>query len=164
MGVAACGSSSPHGTAASTSRPAGPNPTSAPTTTRPVTTTTHLNPAVADGFTQLALSNAIDAAQTIYHQSNDYTAVTPDALAPLVPKLHFGTIAQSNKTVVGLLAQDRNDVLLVMRSARGRWYCVTVNAMDGVSYGEGATRGAVSSNGECRQSSWPPPGKDQPAL
>jgi hypothetical protein len=129
-----------------------------------VTTTTHLNPAVADGFTQLALSDAIAAAQTIYHQSNDYTTVTSESLAPLVPKLHFGTIAQSNKTVVGLLAQDRNDVLLVTRSASGRWYCVTANAMDGVSYGEGPTRGAVNSNGECRQQSWPPPGKDQPAF
>ena len=123
-----------------------------------------MNAVVADGFTQLALTNAINAAKSIYDNNYDYTTVTPQALAALDPKAQFGEIAQSNAHVIGVLAQDRNDVLLVTRSPSGRWYCVTENAMDGISYGEGATRGSVDSNGECQQPAWPPPGQDQHAF
>jgi hypothetical protein len=126
-----------------------------------VTTTTHLNEEVADGFTQLALTGAIQAAHTIYSQSYDYASVTPESLAPLVPNAHFGTLDQASKSVIGVLAQDRNDVLLVLESPSGRWYCVTENSMDGVSYGEGRARDAVDNNGECQHDSWPPPGEDQ---
>ena len=108
-----------------------------------------------------ALTTAVNAAHTIYQQSYDYTAVSPASLSPLVPKLQLGDVARASKTVVGVLAQDRNDVLLVTRSGSGRWYCVIDNAMDGISYGEGPTRDAVDSNGECQQAAWPAPGKAQ---
>ena len=165
--LAACSSSAkPSSTARSSTSPptTGHHPTTAPPTTKPVTTTTHLDPAVADGFTQLALTNAINAAQTIYHQSYDYTNVSVAALAAADSSAQFGTLEQSNAKVIGVLAQDRNDVLLVTRSPSGRWYCVTENATDGISYGEGATRGSVNSNGECQQPAWPPPGQDQHAF
>lgn len=116
---------------------------------------------MADGFTQLALSGAIQAAHTIYNQNYDYTTVTPESLAPLVPNDHFGTIDQASAKVIGMLAQDTHDVFFVMESPSGRWYCVTENSMDGVSYGEGHTRASVDSNGECQRDSWPPPGEDQ---
>ena len=165
--LAACSSSGKPGSTArsTTSSPTtGRHPTTAPPTTKPVTSTTHVNPVVADGFAQLALTNAVNAAQTIYHQSYDYTNVSPAALAALDASAQFGTMDQSNAHVIGVLAQDRNDVLLVTRSPSGRWYCVTENATDGISYGEGATRGSVDSNGQCQQPAWPPPGQDQHAF
>jgi hypothetical protein len=130
-------------------------------------TTRHLSAAGADAATQFALTAAINAAQSIYQHSYDYTAVSAASLGPLVPTLHFGTIEQAGTKVagtraIGVLAQDRNDVLLVARSASGRWYCVTENAMDGISYGEGSARGSVDSNGECQLPAWPAPGKSQP--
>jgi hypothetical protein len=115
---------------------------------------------MADQLTQFVLTTAVNAAQSIYRQSYDYTSVSPASLSPLVPDVQFGTLDQADTRVVGVLAQDRNDVLLVARSAGGRWYCVTENAMDGISYGSGATPAAVDSNGECKQPAWPPPGHD----
>ena len=124
-----------------------------------MTSTTHVNAVVADQLTQLVLTTAINAAQSIYQQSYDYTSVSPASLSPLVPNVQFGALEQAGTRVVGVLAQDRNDVLLVARSASGRWYCVTENAMDGISYGAGATRNDVDSNGECQQPAWPAPGR-----
>lgn len=119
---------------------------------------------VADQFTQAALSSAIDAAHNIYGQSSDFTAVTPASLAPLLPDIHFGDISQASTTVVGVMAQDRNDVLLAMRSPSGHWYCVIDNATDGVSYGSGTSRDAVDSNGECQKPAWSAPGETPPPF
>ena len=121
-----------------------------------------MNATVADQFTQLALTSTVNAAHTIYTQSYDYTTVTAASLAPLVPDLHLGTFAEASDSVIGVMAQDRNDVLLIEKSSSGRWYCVTDNSMDGISYGSGATRDSVNSNGECQQPAWPPPGKSTP--
>jgi hypothetical protein len=154
--LAACGSSSTTAPPTQTSAPR--SSTSASTTTRPITTTTKVNGTVADQFTQLALTTAVNAAHDLYRQSYDYTSVTPASLAPLVPGLHLGTFAEASDSVIGVMAQDRNDVLLIEKSASGRWYCVTDNAMDGISYGSGTTRESVNSNGECQQPAWPPPG------
>ena len=162
--LAACGSS---GTAARSDETSGPRSASSttrtPTTKRAVTTTT-LSATVADQFTQALLTSAVDAARTIYGQSYDYTAVTPASLAQLLPKVRFGVIEAASNTVVGVLAQDRNDVLLVARSPSGHWYCVTENATDGVSYGAGTTRDSVNSNGECQQPAWPAPGQAPPPF
>lgn len=162
--VTSCGGNSAKtspSTSSTTSRRSRPR---APTTTHPVTSTTRVNAVVADGFTQIALTNAIDASKALFLQSYDYTNVTPAALAAVDPGAHFGTLEQSNRTVIGVLSQDKNDILLVTRSPSGRWYCVTDNVMDGRSFGEGATRGSVGSNGECQQPAWPPPGQDQTAF
>ena len=157
--LVACGSS---GTAAAPTQTSAPRSTSRSTTSRPITTTTTTNATVADQFTQLALTSAINAAHDLYSQSYDYTTVTPASLAPLVPGLRLGTFAEASDSVIGVLAQDRNDVMLIEKSASGRWYCVTENATDGVSYGSGSTRESVSSNGLCQQPAWPPPGQASP--
>ena len=160
--LAACGSSAPRRHARDI-RPAS-STQSASTTTHPVTTTTRLSATVADQFTQAALTSAVDAARTIYGQSYDYTAVTPASVSPLVPKIRFGSIEPRARTVVGVLAQDRNDVLLVTRSPSGHWYCVTENATDGISYGSGTSRDSVNSNGECQKPAWPAPGQAPPPF
>ena len=152
--LAACGSSSTAAPPTQTSAPS--SSTSASTTTRPITTTTKVNRTVADQFTQLALTTAVNAARDLYGESYDYTTVTPASLAPRVPDLHLGTFAEASESVIGVMAQDRNDVLLIAKSASGRWYCVTDNSMDGISYGSGTTRESVNSNGECQQPAWPP--------
>ena len=51
----------------------------------------------------------------------------------------FTDLGQASKKTIGVLAQDKNDVLLVTKSASGRWYCVTDNDTDGVSFGVGAS-------------------------
>jgi hypothetical protein len=162
--LTACGSS----TAARPETTSGPRTSTgksgATTTTHPVTTTTRLSAAVADQFTQAALSSAVDAARTIYGQSYDYTTVTPASLSSLLPKLHFGPIDAASTKIIGVLAQDRNDVVLAARSPSGHWYCVTENATDGVSYGSGTSRGDVDSNGECQQPAWPTPGQTPPPF
>ena len=163
--LAACGSS---GTAAPPAQSSGPrSSTSAPiasTTTRPVTTTTKLSATAADEFTQAVLTSAVDAARSIYGQSYDYTTVTPESLAPLLPKVRFGTIEAASSTVVGVMAQDRYDVLLVARSPSGHWYCIIENATDGVSYGSGTSRDSVDSNGECQRPAWSAPGQTPPPF
>jgi hypothetical protein len=161
--LAACGSS---GTAAQPGQTSGPRSSASrpSTTTRSVTTTTKLSATAADQFTQALLTSAVDAARTIYGQSYDYTAVTPERLSPILPKVHFGPLEAASSTVVGVLAQDRNDVLLVMRSPSGHWYCVTENATDGISYGSGTSRDSVNSNGECQKPAWPAPGQAPPPF
>jgi hypothetical protein len=160
--LAACGSS---GSAARPTETSGPRSSSSTSTTnRPVTTTTRLSATVADQFTQALLTSVVDAAQTIYGQSYDYTAVTPEHLSALLPKVRFGSIEAASSAVVGVLAQERNDVLLVMRSPSGHWYCVTENATDGISYGSGMSRDSVNSNGECQQPAWPAPGATPPPF
>jgi hypothetical protein len=160
--LAACGSS---GRAAPEQTSARSSSTSsgASTTSRPKTTTT-LSAKIADQFTQAALSSAVDAARTIYGQSYDYTTVTPASLSALLPKFHFGPIGAASTKIVGVLAQDRNDVLLATRSPSGHWYCVTENATDGISYGSGTARDAVDSNGECQKPAWPAPGETPPPF
>ncbi len=110
------------------------------------------------------LTSAVDAARTIYGQSYDYTTVTPESLAPLLPKVRFGTIEAASSTVVGVMAQDRYDVLLVARSPSGHWYCIIENATDGVSYGSGTARDSVDSNGECQRPAWSAPGQTPPPF
>jgi hypothetical protein len=160
--LAACGSS---GRAAPEQTSARSSSTSsgASTTSRPKTTTT-LSAKIADQFTQAALSSAVDAARTIYGQSYDYTTVTPASLSALLPKFHFGPIGAASTKIVGVLAQDRNDVVLATRSPSGHWYCVTENATDGISYGSGTARDAVDSNGECQKPAWPAPGETPPPF
>ena len=161
--MAACGSSSKAARPAPTSAPpSSTSATSATTTTRAVTTTTKVSATVADQFTQAALTSVVNAAHSIYIGSYDYTTVTPAGLAPLVPGLHLGTLAEASDSVIGVMAQDRNDVLLIAKSGSGRWYCVTENSMDGLSYGSGPTRESVNSNGECQRPSWPQPGTSTP--
>jgi hypothetical protein len=161
LALAACGSSGhPAGSNASSTTAAHASTTTATVHRATTTTTRPVDPTVADQFTQLSLSSAMQAAHSIYLHSYDYTAITPASLGPLVPTLHFGAITQAGKTIVGVLAQDRNDVLLAARSESGRWYCIIENATDGTSYGEGSKLADVDSNGECQQSAWPPPGKD----
>ncbi|HTK17351.1 MAG TPA: hypothetical protein VL769_13230 [Acidimicrobiia bacterium] len=163
--LAACGSSGAAARPESTSRPrTSTGKSGATTTTHPVTTTTRLSAAVADQFTQAALSSAVDAARTIYGQSYDYTTVTPASLAALLPKFRFGPIGAASTKIVGVLAQDRNDVLLAARSPSGHWYCIIENATDGVSYGSGTSRDAVDSNGECQKPAWPAPGETPPPF
>jgi hypothetical protein len=160
--LAACGS---NGTPASPTTTAKPrSSTGASTTTRPITTTTHLSATVADQFTQAALMSAINAAQSAYGRNDDYTAVTPASMAVLLPQIHFGTIDQASSTVVGVLAQDKHDVLLATRSLSGHWYCVIDNTTDGVSYGSGTSRDAVDSNGECQKPAWSAPGQTPPPF
>jgi len=163
LGLAACGSSGP-AARGHTSAGSSTSASRASTTTHRVTTTTRPRPKVADAFTQSVLTSAVNAARTIYDQSYDYTDVTPASLSPLLPKLHFSTIEAASSTVVGVLAQDRNDVLLVMRSLSGHWYCITENATDGISYGSGTSRESVNSNGECQQPAWPAPGQAPPPF
>jgi hypothetical protein len=161
--LAGCGSSAakaPAPTTATTTTQA-PASSTAPTTHPAPPTTARPSPAASDQLAQFKLTAAINAAQTIYHQHYDYTAVSPASLAALLPNLHFADLGHATTSVVGVMAQDRNDVLLVLGSASGRWYCVTENAMDGISYGEGKAPDAVDSNGECQRDSWPAPGKDQ---
>ncbi len=119
---------------------------------------------MADQFTQAALTSAIDAARTIYRQSYDYTAVTPATLAALLPNIHFGPLEAASTNVVGVVGQDRNDVLIIGRSPSGHWYCVTENATDGISYGSGTTRDSVNNNGECQKPAWPAPGETPPPF
>jgi hypothetical protein len=161
--LAACGSSSPAARDHTSAR-SSTSASSAPTTTHPVTTTTRPSAKVADAFTQAVLTSAVNAARTIYGQSYDYTAVTPASLSPLLPKVRFGTLEAASSTVVGVLAHDRNDVLLVTRSPSGHWYCVTENATDGTSYGSGTSRDSVNSNGECQRPAWPAPGQAPPPF
>jgi hypothetical protein len=164
IGLAACASSG-HPAAAPPSRSTTAPPRSSTSTTRPAPSTTHpVNPVVADGYTQLALRAAMEAAHSLYLHGYDYTAVSPASLGPLVPSLHFGAITDAGKQVVGVLAEDRNDVLLAAQSASGRWYCIIENATDGLSYGEGSKLADVDSNGECQRDAWPPPGEDQSAF
>jgi hypothetical protein len=153
LALAACGNSAkaaPPSTSSST-------PSAASTTTE-VTTTTKPDPVAADTVAQYKLTAALNAAKSIYDQSYDFTRVTPASLTPLVPHVVFTDLAQASKKTVGVLAQDKNDVLLVTKSASGRWYCVTDNDTDGVSFGVGASLSDVNSNGECQLGAWPPPG------
>jgi hypothetical protein len=152
MALAACGSSAKAAAPPSTSRP------KAPSTTTEVTTTTKPNPVAADTVAQYKLTAALNAAKSIYSQSYDFTGVTPASLTALVPNVVFTDLAQASKKTIGVLAQDKNDVLLVTKSASGRWYCVTDNDTDGVSFGVGASLSDVNSNGECQLDAWPPPG------
>ena len=117
-----------------------------------------MNPVAADQLAQLGLTAALKGAESIYNETGDYTAVTPERLTPLVPGTHFGPLDQAGPTIVGLLAQDRHDVFMVTRSASGRWYCITENNTDGVSYGGGPTFDSVNSNGDCQKSAWPASG------
>ena len=63
--------------------------------------------------------------------------MTPESLTALVPKRRVHRSRPGDKKIIGVLAQDENDVLLVTKSPSGRWYCVTENNEDGVSYGVG---------------------------
>src|SRR5436190_11943394 len=123
VALVACGSSGTHTAQPTTTTSPPRSSTSAPTTTQPVTSTTHVNAVAADQLTQLVLTTAINAAQSIYQQSYDYTSVSPASLSSLVPNVQFGALEQASTRIVGVLAQDRNDVLLVARSVSGRWYC-----------------------------------------
>ena len=151
--LAACGSST-SASSPSTSRPPA-SESSAPSTTAPRTTTT-LNAAAADAVAQFALTASLNATKSIYDHSYDYTAVSPESLGPLVPTLKYAPLDQAGIGVVGVLAQDKNDVLLVTKSAGGPWYCVTENDTDGVSYGVARSLSQVNSNGECQLDAWPP--------
>jgi hypothetical protein len=150
--LAACGSS--------TAKAAPPTSTAppAPSTSTHVTTTTKPDPVAADTVAQYKLTAALNAAKSIYSQSYDFTGVTPASLTALVPNVVFTDLPQASKKTIGVLAQDKNDVLLVTKSASGRWYCVTDNDTDGVSFGVGTSLSAVNSNGECQLDAWPPPG------
>jgi hypothetical protein len=161
--LAACGSSSRAAAPEQTSARSSSSTTGASTTTRPQTTTT-LSPRVADQFTQAALTSAMGAARTIYQQSYDYTTVTPASLAPLVPNIGVGPIESASSKIMGVMAQDRHDVLLAFRSPSGHWYCIVENSTDGVSYGSGMSRDAVDSNGECQKAAWPAPGETPPPF
>jgi hypothetical protein len=157
--LAACGSSAKHaGSAPGTSRPPTTSASAPPTTA--ATTTTTLNAASADAVAQYALTASLDAAQTTYDDTYDFTAVSPASLGPTLPNVHFAPLDQASTSVVGVLAQDKNDVLFVTRSASGKWYCVTDNDEDGVSYGVGHTLDDVNSNGQCQLDAWPAPGTD----
>ena len=161
--LAACGSSGGVAAPPQTSPRSATSTSGVSTTTRPQTTTT-VNAKVADQFTQAALTSAIGAARTIYQQSYDYTAVTPESLAPLVPNVKVGPIAAASSKVMGVMAQDKHDVLLAFRSPSGHWYCIVENSTDGVSYGSGTSRDAVDSNGECQTDAWPAPGETPPPF
>jgi hypothetical protein len=120
-------------------------------------TTEATSPAAQDAIAQFALTASINAAQQMYDNTYDYTAVTPQSLAPEVPSVHYAPLDQAGAGVVGVLAQDKHDVLFVTKSASGRWYCITANNEDGISYGEATTLDKLNSNGECQQDSWPAP-------
>jgi hypothetical protein len=150
--LAACGGSSAKGAPASTSRP------TEPSSTTEVTTTTKPDPVAADTVAQYKLTASLNAAKSIFDNSYDFTGVSPATLTPLVPNVAFTDLGQASKKTVGVLAQDKHDVLLVTKSASGRWYCITDNDTDGVSFGVGATLSDVNSNGQCQLSAWPPPG------
>jgi hypothetical protein len=156
---AACASSSAHTApptpAASSTTPSTRHRTP---TTRRVTRKRPVNSVAADQLAQLALTSALTAAKSIYDQTYDFTAVTPTSLAPLVPNIKIVPFEDARDGMVGLLAQDRHDVFFVTRSASGRWYCITDNDTDGVSYGSGAAFADVQSNGQCQQRQWPAPG------
>ena len=152
--VAACGSSSKSGSAPSTTLTGGSTSSTAAATT----TTKPLDPVAADTVAQYKLTAALNAAKSIFDNTYDYTAVTPASLGPLVPNVQFVDLDQASKHTIGLLAQDKHDVFFITKSASGRWYCITDNDPDGVSYGVGNSLGAVNSNGECQLDAWPPPG------
>jgi hypothetical protein len=153
--LAACGSSGGHA-GSTTPPPSATSPVpSAPSSTRPAPPTTrHDNPVADDQLAQLALTSSLSAAKSIYQHTYDYTAVSPASLAAIVPNVKFVPLGQANATAVGVLAQDRHDVFFVTRSASGRWYCITENDTDGVSYGTGSSYGAIDSNGKCQQPNW----------
>ncbi len=156
---AACASSSAH---TGSTTPIGPSTTPSTThptpTTRRVPTKRTVDPVAADQLAQLVLTSAVTAAKSIYDQTYDFTTVTPTSLAPLLPNIKIVPLADARDGLVGLLAQDRHDVFFVTRSASGRWYCITDNDTDGVSYGSGAAFADVQSNGQCQQPQWPAPG------
>jgi hypothetical protein len=155
LAATACGSSAGHGASPATSPPSTTaHPAVTPTTRHAPPLTTPPNPVTADHLAQFVLTTALNAAKSIYDRTYDFTAVTPASLAPLVPNVKFVALDQASAADVGLLAQDRHDVFFVARSASGRWFCITDNDTDGVSYGTGASRSAVDSNGECQQPAW----------
>ncbi len=147
------GSTTPIGPPSTTPRTAHRTPT-----TRRAPTKRPVNPVAADQLAQFVLTSALTAAKSIYDQTYDFTTVTPASLAPLVPNIKIVPLADARDGVVGLLAQDRHDVFFVTRSASGRWYCITDNNDNGVSYGTGAAFADVESNGQCQQPQWPAPG------
>jgi hypothetical protein len=162
--LAACGSSAGKATSDNTGvRPSTSAARANPTTIAPVTTTT-ANAAAGDAIAQYALSTSIAAAKQTYDDTYDYTAVTPESLASSVPSVHYAPLEQATVGVVGVLAQDKHDVLLVTKSPSGRWYCVTENNEDGVSYGVGHSLDKLNSNGECQLDVWPPPGSNAPEF
>jgi hypothetical protein len=153
IALASCGSSGAHSSSTTTTRASeSTSSTAATTTTQP------LDPAAADTVAQYKLTASLNAAKSIYADNYDYTAVTPASLTPLVPNVQFTDLDKASKDTIGLLAQDKHDVLIVTKSASGRWYCITDNDTDGVSYGVGTSLGDVNSNGECQLDAWPPPG------
>jgi hypothetical protein len=155
--LAACGSS---GSSAASTPSTARETTSAPTAaspTAPHSTTKPSDPAAADAIAQFALTASLNAAKQTYDDTYDFTAVTPESLAPTVPNVHYAPLAQAAAGVVGVLAQDKHDVLFVTKSTSGRWYCVTDNDEDGVSYGVGPSLDKLNSNGECQLDAWPPP-------
>jgi hypothetical protein len=157
LALAACSSS---GKAASDTTPPPSRPSAAPTTTVravPATAAKPADPAAQDAIAQFALTASINAAKQTYDSTYDYTAVTPASLASAVPSVHYAPLDQAGPGVVGVLAQDKHDVLFVTKSGSGRWYCVTENNEDGVSYGVGASLDKLNSNGECQLDAWPPP-------
>ncbi len=170
LALAACGSSGKSASGTTSSRPAPTVPVTTSAAQHCVTklagggtiddcrttTTKAADPAAQDAIAQFALTASINAAQQTYDQTYDYTAVTPQSLAPAVPSVHYAPLDQAAEGVVGVLAQDKHDVLFVTKSASGRWYCITANNEDGISYGEAASLSNLNSNGECQQPSWPP--------
>jgi hypothetical protein len=157
LACTACGASSAHAGSTTPSRPVTtpPRAVNDTSTTKAVPPTTRVNPTAANQLAQFVLTSALTAAKSIYDKTYDYTAVSPTSLAPFVPNVKFAALNQASDGVVGVLAQDRHDVFFVTRSASGRWYCITENDTDGVSYGGGATFSDVDSNGECQQPQWP---------
>jgi hypothetical protein len=121
------------------------------------TTTTAPNPAAADAIAQFALTASNNAAQQTYDETYDYTAVTPQSMAVAVPSVRYAPLDQAGQGVVGVLAQTKHDVLFVTKSASGKWFCITENNEDGVSYGVGPSLSKLNSNGECQLQAWPPP-------
>jgi hypothetical protein len=158
--LAACGSST-EATPPSPTRPtatgSGVTSITKPDTTGPNTSTT-VNPAGADAIAQFALTASLSAAKQTYDDTYDYTAVTPESIAPMVPSVHYAPLDQAAIGVVGVLAQTKHDVLFVTKSASGRWYCITENNEDGTSYGVGTSLATLTSNGECQLDAWPASG------
>jgi hypothetical protein len=155
--LAACGSS---GAKSASTTPTHPTPTTS--TIASTSTTAPFDPTVANTVAQFKLTAALNAAKSIYDHTYDFTAVTPASLTPLVPNVQFVSLDQASKHTIGVLAQDKHDVLLATKSASGRWFCITNNDTDGVSYGVGASLQDVNSNGQCQLSAWPTSGLPTP--
>lgn len=84
---------------------------------------------------QLDLRDALAAAKVHFTDANTYRGFTPRVANRIEPSLAFNAAAKAKVGQVSIRVATRTVLLLVMRSATGRVFCIAERAGKGISYG-----------------------------